>query len=85
MTLFLITTQAKAVDYTFQFVTPNNSINDSKVTQLSISKFSQLQSFIDSLKPPGTINPFIGSVAPSGWLLLNGQSVSKPNIQLCFR
>jgi microcystin-dependent protein len=33
---------------------------------------------LQSITPPGVILPFAGSLAPNGWLLCQGQAVSRP-------
>lgn len=72
----LFSVQVQAADFVFTFETEDNSIDDSKVSQISTSKITGLQAAINNLSPVGTINTFVGSTAPEGWLFLHGQSLS---------
>ena len=41
-------------------------------------KASDANALIGSFVPPGVVQPFAGSTAPSGWLLCDGAPVSRP-------
>jgi microcystin-dependent protein len=43
-----------------------------------------LDALIPSLSPPGIIHPYAGSTAPSGWLLCQGQAVSRTTYAALF-
>lgn len=62
----------------------DNAITTAKITDLNVTEAKLAAAVVAKLLPPGVINSYGGTSAPTGWLLCDGSAVSRSTYSALF-